>query len=150
MLDKLLEGPWKVLRWVYGLVPIVAGLDKFTNILTDWKQYLSPVVLAAIPFSASAMMYLVGVIEIAVGVLVLTKFTRVAAYVVCAWLVAIALNLVMTGRYFDIAVRDLAMATGAFVLAKLTAVREGAVYGERRRVSVRPGAFVGRGREAYR
>lgn len=148
MLDKLLEGPWKALRWAYGLVPIVAGLDKFTNILADWKQYLSPTVLAVIPFSATTMMYLVGVIEIAAGILVLSKFTRVAAYIVCAWLVAIALNLVMTGRYFDIAVRDLVMATGAFVLAKLTAVREGAVHGEKRRVSVRPGAFAGR--EAYR
>jgi uncharacterized membrane protein len=132
---------------VYGVVAIVAGLDKFTYFLTDWREYLSPVVLQIMPFSATNMMYLVGVIEISVGVLVLTKLTRVAAYVLCAWLVAIALNLVMTGRYFDIAVRDLVMATGAFVLAKLTAVREGAVYGEKR-VSIRPGAFTGR--EAYR
>ncbi len=148
MLDNQLEGPWKALRLVYGVVAIVAGLDKFTYFLTDWRQYLSPVVLQIMPFSATNMMYLVGVIEIAVGVLLLTKLTRVAAYVLCAWLVAIALNLVMTGRYFDIAVRDLVMATGAFVLAKLTAVREGAVYGEKRGVSVRPGAFAGR--EAYR
>src|SRR5262245_60248272 len=120
MFDEKLEKPWWTLRLVYGLVPIVAGLDKFTNLLTDWKQYLSPLVERALPFSPQAIMASIGVIEIAVGILVLTRFTRAAAYVVTAWLVAIALNLLTTGHYFDVAVRDLVMAVGAFTLAKLT------------------------------
>lgn len=114
-----------VLRMTYGIVPIVAGLDKFTHLLTDWTAYLSPLITGVLPFSAAAFMKLVGVIEIAAGVLVLLRPTaRLGAYVVMAWLVGIALNLVTTGRYFDIAVRDLVMAVGAFALAKLVEARE--------------------------
>jgi hypothetical protein len=69
-------------------------------------------------------MRLVGVIEIVVGILVLTRFTRIGAYIVSAWLLAIALNLITSGRYLDVAVRDLVMAIGAFVFARMTAVRE--------------------------
>ena len=68
-------------------------------------------------------MQLVGIIEIAAGVLVLSKLTRIGAYVVAAWLVLIALNLLTTLRFFDVAVRDLVLALGAFTLARLTEVR---------------------------
>ena len=124
MLDPRLNQPWWALRLSFGLVPIIAGLDKFTNLLTDWEQYLSPLLGQLLPVSATTFMHVVGLIEIAAGILVLTKLTRVGAYVVCAWLVAIVLNLLTTGRFFDVAVRDLVMAVGAFSLAKLTEVRE--------------------------
>ena len=130
MLDTRLNQPWWALRLSFGLVPIIAGLDKFTNLLTDWPQYLSPLVTQLLPVTASTFMHVVGIIEIAAGILVLTKLTRVGAYVVCAWLVAIALNLLTTGRFFDVAVRDLVMAVGAFSLAKLTEVREVATAAE--------------------
>jgi len=116
----------------YGLVPIVAGLDKFSNLLTDWKQYLSPLAVRMLPISPSAFMEAVGVIEIVAGILVLSKFTRFGAWIVAAWLVAIALNLISTGHYYDIAVRDLTLAVGAFALARMTEVRERATRPERR------------------
>ena len=119
-----LKTSWWSLRIVYGFVPIVAGLDKFLNLLTDWKQYLSPLVLRASPISASNLMHVVGVIEIAAGIAVLTRQTKYAAYVVSAWLVLIALNLLTTGKYFDVAARDVAMAVGAFVLGHLSEARE--------------------------
>jgi uncharacterized membrane protein YphA (DoxX/SURF4 family) len=125
MLDERLNRPWWALRLSYGLVPIIAGLDKFTNLLTDWKHYLNPLAERVLPFSGSTFMRLVGVIEIVAGVLVLTKFTRLGAYIVSAWLLAIALNLITGGRYLDVAVRDLVMSVGAFVFARMTAVREG-------------------------
>jgi uncharacterized membrane protein YphA (DoxX/SURF4 family) len=121
MLSTELNKPYWVLRVVYGAVPIVAGLDKFLNLLTNWEQYLSPLVSKFIP--ASTFMHAVGIIEIAAGVLVLSKLTRVGAYVVSAWLVGIALNLLTTGHYFDVAVRDLVMAVGAFTLARLEEAR---------------------------
>lgn len=121
-MQKQLTLSWLLLKLVFGLVPIVAGLDKFTNLLVDWTQYASPLV-GVLPISAGSLMMIVGVIEIAAGILVLSRYTRVGAYVVSAWLVAIALNLVTTGKYFDVAVRDLVMAAGAFVLAKLTEAR---------------------------
>jgi uncharacterized membrane protein YphA (DoxX/SURF4 family) len=125
MLDQSLNKPWWALRLAYGLVPIIAGLDKFTNLLVDWRQYLNPVAERILPFSGATFMRLAGVIEIVVGILVLTRITRIAAYILSAWLLAIALNLITSGRYLDVAVRDVVMAIGAFVFARMTAVREG-------------------------
>ncbi|HZJ60725.1 MAG TPA: hypothetical protein VFD24_10630 [Chitinophagaceae bacterium] len=109
----------QLLRYTYGLVPIVAGLDKFTNLLTDWKNYIAPSVNNALPFSASTFMAIVGVIEIIAGIIVLLR-PRLGGFIVMAWLIAIALNLLISGHYYDVAVRDLVMAIGAFSLAKLS------------------------------
>jgi hypothetical protein len=73
--------------------------------------------------SGDAFMQLIGVVELAVGLMVLTVATRIGAYVAAAWLMAIALNLVTTGQYFDVAVRDVLMAIAAYTLARLTEVR---------------------------
>lgn len=122
MMDATLQNTEKVqqvLRYTYGLVPIVAGLDKFTNLLANWKDYVSKSIIDMLPISAAAFMSVVGIIEIAAGVLVLLR-PRIGAWVVMAWLVAIALTLIAGGHYFDVAVRDLVMAVGAFALAKLS------------------------------
>ena len=108
-----------MLKYTFGLVPIVAGLDKFANILTDWSQYISEGFAGMLPFEPTTFMMVVGVIEIVAGVLVLTK-TKIGAYVVSAWLVAIALTLIFSWTYVDVAVRDLVMAIAAFSLAKLS------------------------------
>jgi uncharacterized membrane protein YphA (DoxX/SURF4 family) len=108
-----------LLKYTFGLVPIVAGLDKFTNILTDWSQYISNGFGEMLPFEPSTFMMIVGVIEIAAGILVFTK-TKIGAYVVSAWLVVIALSLIFSWSYVDVAVRDLVMAIAAFCLAKLS------------------------------
>ena len=109
----------QLLKYTYGLVPIVAGLDKFTNLLTDWKNYFAPSISSMLPFSASTFMSIVGVIEIIAGVIVLIR-PRIGGYIVMAWLIAIALNLLIGGHYYDVAVRDLVMAIGAYSLAKLS------------------------------
>ena len=106
----------------YGLVPLLAGLDKFFNLLTDWPKYLSPWIAGLLPVSADTFMHAVGIIEIVVGVLVLTRWTRLGAWIAAAWLVLIAVNLATMGL-FDIAVRDLAMAVGAYTLARLAELR---------------------------
>jgi len=111
------------LRLTYGLVPIVAGLDKFTNLLTNWTDYLGKNVIATLPFPASAFMKIVGIIEIIAGLIVLVK-PRVGAYIVMIWLICIALELIISGQYFDVAVRDLVMAIGAFTLSQLTKLVE--------------------------
>ena len=113
---------WWTLRLTFGLVPIIAGLDKFTNILTNWSHYLSPLALKVVPVSAETFMRGVGIIEIIAGILVLTV-TRFGAYLVTAWMVAIAINLLTLGNYYDVAVRDVVMAIGALTLARLTELR---------------------------
>jgi hypothetical protein len=118
-----LESLYRPLWLTYGLVPLLAGLDKFFNLLTDWPKYLSPWLADLLPVSAQGFMYAIGVIEIAVGLLVLTRWTRLGAWIAAAWLVLIAVNLVTLGL-FDIAVRDLAMAVGAYTLARLAELRQ--------------------------
>ncbi|MCG2462525.1 DoxX family membrane protein [Flavobacteriaceae bacterium F89] len=108
-----------ILKYTFGLVPIVAGLDKFTNILTDWSYYLSDGLTSMLPFEPDTFMMIVGVVEIVAGILVLTK-TKIGAYIVSAWLALIALTLIFSWTYVDVAVRDLVMAIGAFCLAKLS------------------------------
>lgn len=124
--ETRLEKPWWFLRLGFGIVPIVAGFDKFTNLLTDWTQYLSPVLQHLVPVSARTTMHIVGVIEIVAGIVVLSRWTRIGAYIVSAWLLCIALQLLTTGRYFDIAARDVLLSVGAFALARMTEAREAA------------------------
>ncbi len=113
----------QLMRVTYGIVPIVAGADKFTNLLTHWVDCLNPMIASMLPFSPSTFMMIVGVIEIVAGILVLTK-TKIGAPIVSAWLACIAIQLILSGHYLDVAVRDLVMATGAFVLYKLTVAVE--------------------------
>jgi uncharacterized membrane protein YphA (DoxX/SURF4 family) len=124
--NKSMEKTWWLLRIALAVGPFFAGLDKFFNLLTDWTMYLSPLAQKIVPLSPHAFMRTVGVIEMAAGILVLTRYTKLAAYVICAWLVGIALNLASTGIFFDLAVRDIEIAVAAFVLARLTAEREAA------------------------
>jgi uncharacterized membrane protein YphA (DoxX/SURF4 family) len=122
--DNRLNTTWWALRVLFGFVPIAAGLDKFFNLLTNWEMYLNPLAIKVIPVSPATFMHIVGVIEIIAGVVVLSKLTRIGAFVVTLWLIAIALNLLTMGKFLDVAVRDLGLAVAAFSLAQLTAVRE--------------------------
>jgi hypothetical protein len=107
------------LKLTFGIVPIVAGLDKFTNLLTNWVDYLNK---SMIPFDPLVFMKIVGVIEIIAGIIVLVR-PLIGAYIVMAWLVCIALQLLIGGHYYDVAVRDLVMAVGAYTLAQLTKIQ---------------------------
>jgi uncharacterized membrane protein YphA (DoxX/SURF4 family) len=122
MHEQTVDRTWSALRLTYGLVPIVAGADKFTNLLVDWKTYLSPLARRALPVEASTFMKAVGIIEIGAGALVLSRYTRLGGYIVGGWLASIAVELV-TARRYDIAVRDTVMAIGALALAKLSEAR---------------------------
>ena len=128
-MDRRLDSAWWALRLGLGLGPFLAGLDKFFNLLANWEMYLSPVALKVVPVGAGTFMRAVGVVEMIVGLAILTRWTRLGAYVAMAWLVAIAINLVTTGMFFDLAVRDLEIAIGAYTLARLTEVREAAGAG---------------------
>jgi uncharacterized membrane protein YphA (DoxX/SURF4 family) len=123
-LDRRLNSAWWLLRVGLGVGPFLAGLDKFFNLLANWEMYLNPLAPRLLHLSPSTFMHVVGVVEMVVGIAVLTRFTRLGAYVVVAWLVGIALNLVSMGMFFDLAVRDLEIAIGAYALARLTEVRE--------------------------
>ena len=125
--DSRLDQAWWALRIGLGVGPFLAGLDKYFNLLTNWTGYISPLALKILPFSGQTFMHIVGIIEMIVGLAILTKWTRLGGYVASAWLLLIAINLVSTGMFFDIAVRDVEMALAAFVLARITEVRSDAL-----------------------
>jgi uncharacterized membrane protein len=118
--NKGLDSARIALKVGLGLAAFLAGLDKFFNLLADWQGYLSPVLASLLPVSASTFMIVVGVVEMLVGIAILTRWTEGASYVAMVWLVLIAANLVATGRFFDVAVRDVEMALAAYALARLT------------------------------
>jgi uncharacterized membrane protein YphA (DoxX/SURF4 family) len=121
MHEKHVVSSYWALRVALGVVPMVAGLDKFTNLLADWEGYLSPLARAVLPVSGAAFMRVVGIVELAVGAGILLGWARVFGWVAMGWLLAIALNLVSSGRFLDVAARDVVMAAGAFALARLAA-----------------------------
>ena len=106
------------LRIAFGLMATLAGLDKFFNLLADWESYVAPSMAALLPIAPSALMMIVGVVEIAVGVTILFLSPAIGAYVAAAWLTLVAVNLVI-GGYLDVAVRDLVLALSALTFARL-------------------------------
>lgn len=109
----------KLLQYTFVVLPITAGADKFVNVLTDWKQYMSPMLLDLIPFSPAVFMMIVGGIEIVAGLIVL-KNAYLGGYIVAAWLGCISLSLLFSVHYVDVAVRDLVMALAAWSMARLS------------------------------
>ncbi len=122
-----LNTAWWALRLGLGLGPIIAGLDKYFNRLTDWQMYLSPMATKVVPVTSATFMHIVGVVEILAGIIVLTRWTKFGAYLVMVWLLGIAANLLTTGMFYDLAVRDVEIAVGAFALTQITAAREARV-----------------------
>lgn len=125
-MHKGVESAWWVLRLGLGIGPALAGLDKVfrSNVLADWSMYISPLAERFLPMSPVAFMQIVGVIEVAVGLSILSVATRAGAWVAMAWLLAIAVNLASTGMFFDLAVRDVEIAIAAYALARLSGARE--------------------------
>jgi uncharacterized membrane protein YphA (DoxX/SURF4 family) len=107
-----------VLRTVFTVAPILFGLDKFTNLLTDWPQYLAPWIDDIVPGSGQDAMYAVGVIEIVAGVAV-AVIPRYGALVVAAWLAGIILNLLTVPGFYDVALRDFGLLVAAVALSRL-------------------------------
>ena len=107
-----------LLRTVFTIAPIAFGLDKFFGLLTDWDQYLAPWIDDLVPGSAGDAMLMVGLVEIAAGVLVAVA-PRLGGYVVALWLLGIIVNLVTLGDYYDVALRDFGLLVGARALARL-------------------------------
>ncbi len=123
-MDRRINQVFWVLRIGLGAAAFLAGLDKFFNLLADWPMYLSPLATRVLPISAPAFMHIVGVIEMIAGLAVLAGLTRIGGYVIMLWLIGIAINLVTTGMFYDIAVRDVELSLGAFALARLSEVRQ--------------------------
>ncbi|KXF85569.1 transmembrane protein [Rhodococcus ruber Chol-4] len=107
-----------LLRTVFTVAPIAFGLDKFTNLLTEWERYLAPWIDDIVPGTAHQAMLAVGAVEILAGILVAIR-PAIGGYVVAAWLLGIIVDLLTLGGYLDIALRDVGLAVAALALARL-------------------------------
>lgn len=110
---------YQILHWGFVALPVLAGLDKFAGLLTDWNKYLAPAIAHSLPFSASTFMTIVGVVEIIAGLIVAVK-PKIGAYVVAAWLAGIIANLLILGGHYDVALRDFGLCLGAIALGRLS------------------------------
>ena len=135
-MDPRLQTPAQAMRIAIGLMATLAGIDKFFNLLVDWSSYVSPIAAQLLPFSTDVFMWIVGVIEFAVGISILTALPVLGSYVASAWLLLVAVNLTL-GGYFDVAVRDVVLSIGAFTLARLLQVRDQVAVGHARPAPVR-------------
>lgn len=108
-----------LLRTVFTVAPILFGLDKFTNILTDWTIYLAPVATAIVPVSPQTFMYIVGAVEIIAGITVAVR-PRFGSLLVAVWLLGIIINLLVLGNFYDVALRDFGLLVGALALNRLS------------------------------
>jgi uncharacterized membrane protein YphA (DoxX/SURF4 family) len=119
-----------LLRTVFTVAPILFGLDKFANVLTDWPGYLAPQIDDLVPGTAQQAMYAVGVVEILAGIAV-ALVPRYGALLVAAWLAGIIVNLLIMGDYYDVALRDFGLLVGALALSRLAVAHDG--HGRRTR-----------------
>jgi hypothetical protein len=107
-----------LLRTAFAVAPIAFGVDKVTNLLTDWQRYLSPTVDHLVPGTAHQLMLVVGLVEVVAGVLVALR-PQLGAYLVAGWLAGIIVNLLLIPGFYDVALRDFGLLVAALALARL-------------------------------
>jgi hypothetical protein len=114
---------YEILHWGFTALPVLMGLDKFAHLMTDWDAYLSPAFAKLSPFSTHTTMLVVGVVEIAAGLIVALK-PRIGGWVVAAWLLGIIVNLALLGHAWDVALRDFGLLLSAIALTRLAQAHE--------------------------
>ncbi len=111
-------GAYQILHVAFTIAPIIAGVDKFFDLLTNWDKYLSMTFARLSPFSVHPTMMAVGAIEVVAGLIVAFR-PRVGAYIVALWLLGIIVNFLLLPGYYDVALRDLGLCLAAIALGRL-------------------------------
>ena len=110
---------YQILHLGFTAAPILAGIDKFLHLLTNWEKYLAPAFARLSPIPPHSLMLVIGMVEIIAGVVVAFK-PRIGAYIVAVWLLGIIINLLVLGDFYDVALRDLGLLLGALALARIS------------------------------
>lgn len=119
MATAILQEVRQLLKWSFGLAAMVIGADKFINLITDWQKYVSDPIRELVPLEVQAFLVIIGIIEMIVGLLILSRATQTGAYILAAWFLVIIVNLFMIGGYLDIILRDALLAIAAVALGRL-------------------------------
>jgi len=120
-LNLLAHQAFRFLQFVFVVAPLMAGVDKFLNVLTNWSMYLTPMVPQLTGISAQHFMMGVGVIEIFAAVLVAFK-PKIGSAIVATWLALIITNLLLVQGFYDVALRDLGLCLAALALNRLSCI----------------------------
>jgi len=111
---------YAILHFGFVVLPLVAGIDKFFNLMTDWTKYLAPAVALNVPIGPYTLMQMVGVVEIIAGLIVAYK-PRIGAYILAVWFLGIIANLAVNSTpYWDVVARDFGLILGALALGALS------------------------------
>lgn len=110
---------YRILQSAFVFIPIVVGVDKFFHLLVNWDQYLSPLARRVLGSNAHHFMQASGIAEICVGIGMAIK-PQVFSYIVAAWLLSIVINLLLTGSFYDVALRDFVLMLASFALGPLS------------------------------
>ncbi|MEZ0392721.1 MAG: hypothetical protein ACAH59_10925 [Pseudobdellovibrionaceae bacterium] len=121
--NRLIYQAFTVLQSGLVAVPLVAGMDKFVNMITDWSQYLSPAFPHLLGMSSSSFMSMIGTIEIGIAI-GLALMPRLFSWVLCFWMGAIILNLLSMRQHYDMILVDFGLTMAAFALGKLSQIKE--------------------------
>lgn len=121
--NKLIYQAFMVLQSGLVAVPLIAGMDKFVNIVAKWTEYLSPAIPQFLGMRAQSLMYLVGMFEVVIA-LGVALWPRAFSWVLMTWMAAIIVNLLMLGQHYDVALRDFGLAAAAFALWRLSLIKE--------------------------
>ncbi|MBI2775595.1 DoxX family membrane protein [Candidatus Dependentiae bacterium] len=119
-----LNHTWLMLKVTYSILFLAAGADKFFNMVTHWEKYLSPFVAQHLPAMPTYFLYVFGIIEIGIGIMIATKFTRLGAYLGACSIFLVVVDLLTTFTFLDIIVRDIVIIVGAIALAQLTTIKQ--------------------------
>lgn len=123
MSNPRMTSVWWTLKLALGVVPLLAGVDKFFGVLANWADYLHPSALQIVPVPPDLLLRGIGVFEILVGIAILTRWTRFGAWLAALWFTAIAASLASMGRLLEVAVHDVVLALSCIALAQLTTLR---------------------------
>ena len=112
-----------LLKLIYGVIVLVAGVDKFLHILNPSSEsFVSPLITAYLPLSATNIIYLVGIVEIIIGLLILTRFTKIGAYLLMGWYIIIIVDLATLTGFYTLILSNAGHAVANFVLAQLCSI----------------------------
>ncbi|HEY9730843.1 MAG TPA: hypothetical protein V6C89_02960 [Drouetiella sp.] len=109
---------FKLMHLVFIGVPLIAGIDKYFNFITDWEQYISPVFRPFLPVSSKTAMRCAGIGEVAIGVITIKK-PRVGSTLFSGLMLGIIINLFTMPKQKHIASLDLCMGLFALCFALL-------------------------------
>ncbi len=115
---------WWLLRMLFGINFIGAGVDKFFGFVTNWHQFINPSLVLLTKLPVTAIVFGMGAIELGLGILVFTRWVKTAALFIAVWMISNGLYLAFFNMYLDTAARYCTLGIGALVLFHLTRVRE--------------------------